>query len=128
MSNPVLTLHVTTVLLSISGFIFRGILHLRDSDLLNRKWLKISPHVNDTLLIISAIILVQQAGLNVLTTPWLQAKIVGLILYIALGMTAFRFAKTKKVRLLAWIGAIIVFSYIVAVAVSKNPLVWLNIL
>ncbi|GMT40732.1 MAG: SirB family protein [bacterium] len=123
MSNPVLTLHVTTVFFSISGFIFRGILHLRDSDLLNRKWLKISPHVNDTVLILSAIVLVQQAGLSYLTTSWLQAKITGLILYIALGMIAFRFAKTKKVCLLAWVGAIIIFAYIAAVAITKNPLV-----
>jgi len=125
MSNPVLTLHVATALLSISGFIFRGFLHLRDSDLLNRKWLKISPHVNDTVLILSAIVLVQQAGLSYLTTSWLQAKIIALILYITLGLMAFRFAKTKKVRLLAWIEAIVVFTYIVAVAITKNPLVLL---
>lgn len=123
MSNPVLTIHIVTALLSISGFIFRGILHLRGSDLLSRKWLKISPHVNDTLLIISAIILVRQSDLIFLTTPWLQAKIVALILYITLGLIAFRFAKTKTVSLLAWIGAILVFSYIVAVAITKNPLV-----
>ncbi len=124
MSNPVLTLHVATALLSISGFVYRGFLHLGGSDLLNRKWLKITPHVNDTVLILSAIVLVQQAGLSYLTTPWLQIKIVALILYITLGLIAFRFAKTKKLRLLTWIEAIVVFAYIVAVAVTKNPLVW----
>ncbi|MEA1889894.1 MAG: SirB2 family protein [Pseudomonadota bacterium] len=123
MSNPVLSIHVATVLLSISGFIFRGILHLTGSDLLNRKWLKISPHVNDTVLIISAIVLVHQSDLIFLTAPWLQAKIVALILYIMLGLIAFRFAKTKTVSLLAWIGAILVFAYIVTVAITKNPLV-----
>ena len=123
MSNPVLSIHVVTALLSISGFIFRGILHLRGSDLLNRKWLKISPHVNDTVLIVSAIVLVLQSDLIFLTAPWLQAKIVALILYIMLGLIAFRFAKTKTVSLLAWIGAILVFAYIVAVAITKNPLV-----
>ena len=123
MSNPVLTLHVVAAFLSISGFIFRGILHLSSSDLVNKKWLKISPHVNDTILIVSAIVLLQRADLSILNTPWLQAKIVALILYIALGLIAFRFAKTKTVSLLAWIGAILVFAYIVAVAITKNPLV-----
>jgi len=123
MSNPVLTLHVVAAFLSISGFIFRGILHLSSSDLLNKKWLKISPHVNDTILIISAIVLLQRADLSILNTPWLQAKIVALILYITLGLIAFRFAKTQTVSLFAWIAAILVFAYIVAVAITKNPLV-----
>jgi uncharacterized membrane protein SirB2 len=123
MTNPILSLHVAAALLSISGFIFRGILHLRGSQLLNRKWLKISPHVNDTVLIVSALALVYQTGLNILSTPWLQAKIVALILYIVLGLIAFRFGKTKTVKLLAWIEAIVVFGYIAGVAVTKNPLV-----
>ena len=123
MTNPLLTLHIAAALLSISGFIFRGILHLRGSQLLNRKWLKISPHVNDTVLIVSALALVHQTGLNILSTPWLQAKIVALILYIVLGLIAFRFGKTKTIKLFAWVEAIVVFGYIAGVAVTKNPLV-----
>ncbi len=123
MSNPVLTLHVATVLISISGFIFRGILLFNSSSMLNRKWLKITPHVNDTILILSALFLVRQADLSFLATPWLQAKIVALIFYIALGLIAFRFAKNKQTRMLAWNVAIVVFVYIAAVAVTKNPLV-----
>lgn len=122
MSNPVFIIHVTTALLSISGFIFRGILRFSGSDLVNRKWLKITPHIIDTVLIISAIMLFTRSGLDLMTTPWLQAKIVALIVYIALGLVAFRFAKTTPVRLLAWLAAILVFGYILSVAVSKNPL------
>jgi uncharacterized membrane protein SirB2 len=121
--NPILIVHVSTALLSISGFIFRGILRFRGSDLVNRKWLKIAPHIVDTVLIISAIILLIQSGLNLLTTPWLMAKIIALIIYIALGLIAFRFGKTRTVRLLAWCEAILVFGYILSVAVTKNPLV-----
>lgn len=122
MSNPVFIIHVATALLSISGFIFRGILRFSGSDLVNRKWLKITPHINDTVLIISAIMLFTRSGLDLMTTPWLQAKIVALIVYIALGLVAFRFAKATPVRLLAWLAAILVFGYILSVAVSKNPL------
>ncbi len=124
MSNPVLTIHVITAILSISGFIYRGVLHLKESELLNRKWLKIGPHVNDTVLILSALILLWQSGLNPVDHPWLQAKIAALFLYIALGLIAFRFGKTKTVRLLAWIAAIVVFDYILGVAVTKNPLIF----
>ena len=125
MYNQVLTVHVSTVILSISGFIFRGILHFRGSDLVKRKWLKITPHIIDTVLIISAIILLIQNGLNLLTTPWLLAKLIALIFYIALELIAFRFAKTTRVRMLAWSGAILLFAYICTVAVTKNPMVLL---
>ena len=123
MINPVLTVHVASVLLSISGFIIRGILHFRGSELVNRKWFKITPHIIDTVLIISAIILLYQSGLNLLTTSWLLAKITALIFYITLGLIAFRFGKSRRVRLLAWCGAILLFAYIIMVAVTKNPLV-----
>ncbi len=125
MYNHVLTVHVSAVILSISGFIFRGILHFRGSDLVKRKWLKITPHIIDTVLIISAIILLIQNGLNLLTTPWLLAKLIALIFYIALGLIAFRFSKTTRVRMLAWSGAILLFAYICTVAVTKNPMVLL---
>lgn len=122
MSNSVFIIHVTTALLSIFGFIFRGILRFSGSDLVNSKWLKITPHIVDTVLIISAILLFTRSGLDLMTASWLQAKIVALIVYIALGLVAFRFAKTTTTRLLAWLTAILIFGYILTVAVSKNPL------
>ncbi len=124
MINPVLTIHVATALLSISGFIFRGILHFRGSELVNRKWFKITPHIIDTLLIISAVILLNQSGLNILNTSWLLAKVIALIVYISLGLIAFRFGKTLAIRIMTWCEAILVFAYILAVAVTKNPTIW----
>ena len=84
--------------------------------------LMITPHIIDTVLIISAIMLFTRSGLDLMATSWLQAKIIALIVYIALGLVAFRFAKATPVRLLAWLAAILVFGYILSVAVSKNPL------
>ncbi|MGB5226404.1 MAG: SirB2 family protein [Arenicellales bacterium] len=124
MTNPVLLVHVTSVLLSISGFIFRGILRFSGSDLANRKWLKIAPHIIDTVLIVSAIMLYLRSGLELFSTPWLMAKIIALLLYIALGLIAFRFGKTRTIRLVAFFEAILVFAYIIGVAVTRNPFVF----
>jgi uncharacterized membrane protein SirB2 len=124
MTNPVLLVHVTSALLSISGFIFRGILRFSGSDLVNKKWLKITPHIIDTVLIVSAIMLYLRSGLELFSTPWLMAKIIALLLYIALGLIAFRFGKTSTIRLIAWFEAILVFAYIIGVAITKNPLVF----
>lgn len=116
----ILKIHLLTVVLSLAGFIFRGILMLNGSAMLKKKWLKIAPHVNDTILLVSAILLVRQTGLYPLEQPWLMAKIIGLLVYIGLGMMAFRFGKTRNQKLLAWMGAIAVFAYICGLAITKS--------
>lgn len=118
-------IHVSSVVISYSLFFLRGIWLMQDSNNLRQRWVKVLPHVIDTILLTSAIalaILIQQDPLN---NAWLTAKVIGLLIYILLGMIAIRFGKTKKIRIAAWIGAQCVFIYIVLVALSKNPLLGL---
>ena len=51
-------IHIATVIISISGFIVRGIWMMQSSSMLQRRWVKIAPHINDTVLLLSAIALV----------------------------------------------------------------------
>jgi uncharacterized membrane protein SirB2 len=117
-----LLIHVLTVIISICGFILRGLLKFNNPDRSLPRWLKIFPHVNDTILLVSALFLVNLLGLELLHTPWLQAKIIALFVYIVLGFIAFRFGRSRKTRMAAWLFAIAVYAYIVAVAVTRNPL------
>ena len=114
-------LHVSFAALSGSGFFARGILMLRDSPWLRARVVKIIPHVVDTLLLLSAIVLASQWGWAALQLPWLLAKIAALLVYITLGFVALRAGRQKVVRITAWVVAMFVFAYIVAVAVRKNP-------
>ena len=115
-------IHVTTALLSIGGFIARGVLMLKASPLLGRRWVRILPHVNDTLLLVAGILLVSQWGWGVLGMPWLQAKLVALLVYILLGAMALHGGFSRRVHAGAWGAALLVFAYIVLVAISKDPL------
>lgn len=114
--------HVSCAALSISLFILRGIWMLRDSAQLRQRWVRIVPHVIDTVLLTSAILLALLSAQYPGVESWLTAKIVALLLYIALGTVAIRRGSTKTVRGVAWLAAIAVFAYIVSVAVSRNPL------
>jgi uncharacterized membrane protein SirB2 len=114
-------IHVLCAVLSGMGFFARGLLMAAESPMLRVRWIKISPHIIDTVLLISAIILASQWGWAALQQPWLAAKIIALLLYISLGMLALRFAKSKSVRVMAWASALLVFAYIVSVALSKSP-------
>jgi uncharacterized membrane protein SirB2 len=52
---------------------------------------------------------------------WLTVKVLLLVVYIGLGMVTMRFGRTRPVRMVAWLGAILVLGYIVLVAISKQP-------
>lgn len=115
------TIHVTTVVISISLFVLRGLWMMAGSRLLQRRWVRVVPHVNDTLLLASAVALAVITYQYPLRHDWLTAKVIGLVLYIGLGMVALRRGRTKGVRTVAWLLALAVFAYIVAVAYSRNP-------
>ncbi len=118
------TIHIVCALLSISGFVGRGILMIKGSPLLTARWVKVSPHIIDTVLLVSAIMLASQWGWSALQMPWLLAKIMALLLYIVLGSLALRPGRPQSIRISAWLAAIITFAYIVSVAVTKNALVF----
>ena len=114
-------LHIACVVLSYAGFVVRGVWMMRDSPLLVARWVRIAPHVNDTLLLATAIALAVMSGQYPLQQGWLTAKVIALVLYIALGMVALRPGRIRARRVAAWIAAQLVFLYIVAVAVARNP-------
>lgn len=98
---------------------------LANSRYLQRRWLRIAPHMVDTLLLASAVYLVIASGLYPLQNSWLAAKILALLVYIIAGMWVMRFARTQAQRAIAYALAIASFSYIIAVALTRNPAPWL---
>ena len=112
---------VKSGIVSFSLFFLRGIWLIQDSANLRQRWVKILPHVIDTVLLISAILLAMTIRQNPLEHAWLTAKVSGLLIYISLGMVAIRFGKTRRIRITAWVAALCVFAYIVLVAITKSP-------
>jgi len=51
----------------------------------------------------------------------LTAKFFALILYIVLGTIALKRGQTRGQRIAAWIVALLVFCYMVVVAVTRDP-------
>lgn len=114
-------LHLATIALSLALFILRGVWMMAASPLLQARWVRIVPHVIDTLLLASGIglaVLIQQYPL---VHGWLTAKLIALILYIVLGTLALKRGKTRGQRVTAWIAALLVFGYMVAVAIAHDP-------
>jgi len=113
-------LHVTAAAVSLALFVLRGIWMMASPALLERRWVKIVPHVVDTVLLGSALWLAWQLGVDG-TLGWLVAKVVALFVYIALGTVALKRGRTRGVRVAALSGALMTFGYIASVAVTKSP-------
>jgi uncharacterized membrane protein SirB2 len=121
------TVHVASVITSYSLFVLRGFWQLRGTAMIGKNWARIVPHCVDSALLFSAIALAWQLGYTPANSPWLATKIVALLIYIGIGMLAFRFAKTYRLRLFAYLAAQLVFFYIIAVAITHDPylITWL---
>lgn len=114
--------HVSCVVLSISGYLLRGVWMMRESHWLQKKWVRIVPHIIDTALLGSAILLAIEIRQYPFVQGWLTAKVLALAAYIVLGAIGLKYGRTKKIRVTAWFGAIAIFGYIVLVALTRQAL------
>ena len=121
------TLHVGCAYLTGAGFLLRGVLAIGQSRLLGHRSVRVVPHIIDTLLLGSALALLFVWSLSPMHSPWLLAKIVALLVYIAFGFTMLRWGTTPARRWIGLIGGALTYGYIVSVAHSKSPLGWLSI-
>lgn len=113
-------MHMGFAALSGAFFLLRGVWMLRASPLLQQRWVRIAPHVIDTLLLASAFYLMFVSRQYPFAQPWLGAKVCALVLYIGLGTVALKRGRTAQVRALAFGGALLAFAYIAAVAVTRQ--------
>ena len=118
------TLHVACAAISITGFAARGALMLADSPHLHQRWVRVAPHVVDTVLLASAAWLAWFLGQVPFVQGWLTAKVLALLLYIVLGMLALRRGRTKRQRAAAFFAGLATFAYIVAVALTRDATPW----
>ncbi len=120
--------HVTCATLSITFFLVRGLWMFTANDLLQHRLVKVSPHIIDTILLLSAIVLTILIRQYPFLNGWLTAKVFALIAYIVLGTIALKRGRTLTTRAIAFAAAILSFGYIVSVAIYHHTLgifVWL---
>jgi len=117
-------LHAGCAVLSIAGFAARGALMLMESPILQKRFVRIAPHVVDTVLLASAVWLAWHLGQIPFVHAWITAKLLALLLYIGLGMFALRRGRTKRQRAAAFVAALASAAYIVAVALTRDATPW----
>lgn len=113
-------LHITLAVLSLSLFLIRAVYSVRESPWLERRWVKILPHLVDTLLLICGLTLMTILQAWPHRTPWLAVKLIALLFYIGVGSLAIKRARTPRGRALFTLLSLLIFGYMVSVAITKT--------
>ncbi|NVD07188.1 hypothetical protein FCU94_09720 [Vibrio sp. JPW-9-11-11] len=118
--------HLLTIVISATLLSVRFALMMANSKLLDKKFFKVAPHVNDTFLLISGIYLIVVTGAIPFTAaaPWLTEKITCVLAYIALGFFALKLGKNKLLRTFSFFGALGWLAMAGKVAVTKTPMLF----
>jgi uncharacterized membrane protein SirB2 len=114
--------HLIFILLSISSFVGRVYLAEKNPDMLEQKWIKIGPHVVNSLLLLTGFALVFQGAWLSAEYGWIVAKLIALVAYVGLGIVAIK--SQGDLRWKAFAGALACFVYIAAVAVTKSAFIF----
>jgi uncharacterized membrane protein SirB2 len=113
--------HQGTVVLSLTGFFVRGAASLAGAAWVRSRAARTLPHLVDTVLLASALTLAWMLRLHPGNAPWILAKVLGLVVYVALGVIALRPGRPRRVRAAAWVAALVTALWLVSVAVAKSP-------
>lgn len=114
-------LHITCVVLSGSLYSLRGLLMLRGSSTANHPALRYCSYAIDSTLLAAAVILAQMLHQYPFVDGWLTVKVVLLIVYILLGIRSLRSGRTLRRRTLFFAAALLVYGFIISVAITRNP-------
>ena len=115
-------LHVLLAWLTVAGFAVRGYWSISESPVRHRRWVRVVPHLIDTLLLAAGITVAVAWRISPLAAPWLGAKLIALLVYIGLGMMTLR-SRDPRTRRIGLAGSLLTAGYIIAVAYTKSPLV-----
>ena len=112
--------HLLMVVLSVSFLLVRYAMSLKPAAMLQTKFFKIAPHVIDTLLLVSAVLLMMALQQYPFVHAWLTEKFLAVLAYIGLGVMAFK-GRTAAIRWICFLGALGWLGLVLRVAMTKQP-------
>lgn len=117
-------IHMTLALVSVVLFTLRFIWTLMQSKQLDKKWVKITPHIIDTFLLAVGITMMIQLAINPLEQLWMAEKLLGVLAYIFTGYYTLKLARNRMMQIFGYLGAMGWIVLVVKVAMSKQGLLF----
>ncbi|AKL12266.1 TPA: SirB family protein [Kluyvera intermedia] len=121
-----ISLHLTTVILTISLFVLRYWWNFTGNPRVQARWMRIVPHAVDTLLLLSGLGLIVVTRYIPFTAngAWLTEKLFGVIIYIVLGFIALgrHRPRSQQTGFIAFLLGLVVLYIIIKLATTKIPI------
>jgi len=114
--------HISAALASGGLFLFRGLALFSGF-----AWAKAAPlrylsYTIDTVLLTAALMLMTIVQQYPFVDAWLTVKVLAVVVYVVLGILAFRIGRSRPLGPAAWIAALAVFGFIYSVARAHHPM------
>lgn len=122
------TIHMCCALISFTGFLFRAYLMVIDSKWLNHKLILVTPHLVDTIFLLSGFSMAFVLNIGLFAQGWLTMKIFLLMFYLLFVGIALNRGTTKSIRIASFFLGVFTFVYIVGIAVNKTGVSWFALL
>lgn len=124
--NILITLHLTSVALTISLFTLRYWWRWSNNPRFQARWVRVLPHIVDSVLLLSGVGLIAQTGYLPFTVKgaWLTEKLFGVIIYIVLGFIALgrHRPRGQQAGFIAFMLGLVVLYIIIKLAATKVPI------
>jgi uncharacterized membrane protein SirB2 len=114
--------HIGFAILSVSLFTLRGCLMLARSPHVDPAWLRYPSYLIDTLLLTAALMLTSVVHQYPFGNGWLTMKVMLLVVYVVLGSIALKRGRTRRIRIAAFVAALLTVGFLVTVARAHHPL------
>jgi uncharacterized membrane protein SirB2 len=114
--------HIACAMVSVALFVLRGGLMIAESRWLQSLVLRVLPHVIDTVLLSTALMLTTIVHQYPFVQGWLTVKVVLLVVYILLGSIAIKRGRTRPIRIAAFVAALATVGFLFTVARAHHPL------
>lgn len=114
--------HIACAIVSVALFVLRGGLMIAESRWLQILPLRVLPHIIDTVLLTTALMLTTVVHQYPFVQGWLTVKVVLLVVYIVLGSIAIKRGRTRPIRIAAFVAALATVGFLFTVARAHHPL------
>lgn len=114
--------HIAAVLASGGLFLGRGLALFAGAGWAMAAPLRFLSYAIDTVLLTAALMLMTIVQQYPFVHAWLTVKVLLLVVYVVLGLLAFRKGRPRAVRVGCWLAALAVYAFIISVARAHHPL------
>lgn len=119
MATLIKHLHVWLVILSLGSFVLRFIWTQKNSAYLREKWVRVAAPAVDALLLLTGAALAVLNHFSPVAVDWLGLKLLGIVVYVALGTVALKAPLSRLVRHLVGGLALTALLIVIFLAVYK---------